>query len=113
MAFRPPSAPAAPGKGKKTVSPPSKVQPPLVLADDTEPQLPKLPYAALVRGYGRYNLSIVEARQAQLLTPFSALELGKSLPRSEDNLTPEKKLWGDQQSLSKVRPPGAGTGRQA
>lgn len=111
MASEPPCAPGspeAPDKGKKTVSQQCEVQPPLVHSGDIEHPPQKLHRAALVRGYGRFHLSIVEARQAQLLSRLDPLEVGKRSLPSEKHPMPEEKFWGDQESLSKVRPPGAG-----
>ncbi|XP_003998043.2 WD repeat-containing protein 88 isoform X1 [Felis catus] len=105
MASEPPCAPGspeAPDKGKKTVSQQCEVQPPLVHSGDIEHPPQKLHRAALVRGYGRFHLSIVEARQAQLLSRLDPLEVGKRSLPSEKHPMPEEKFWGDQESLSKI-----------
>ncbi|XP_053065947.1 WD repeat-containing protein 88 isoform X3 [Acinonyx jubatus] len=105
MASEPPCAPGspeAPDKGKKTVSQQCEVQPPLVPSGDIEHPPQKLPRAALVRGYGRFRLSIVEARQGQLLSRLDPLEVGKRSLPSEKRSMPEEKFWGDQESLSKI-----------
>lgn len=111
MASQPPcapSAPEAPDEGKETVSHLCKEQLPLVPSGDIEHLSPKLPYAALVRAYGRFKLSIADARQSQLLPPFDPLKVDKGSLPPKKHPVPEKKFWGSQESLSKVRPPGAG-----
>ncbi|XP_042826071.1 WD repeat-containing protein 88 isoform X5 [Panthera tigris] len=105
MASEPPCAPGspeAPDKGKKTVSQQCEVQPLLVPSGDIAHPPQKLPRAALVRGYGRFHLSIVEARQGQLLSGLDPLEVGRRSLPLEKHPMPEEKFWGDQESLSKI-----------
>ncbi|KAF0884552.1 WD repeat-containing protein 88 [Crocuta crocuta] len=105
MASQPPcapSAPEAPDEGKETVSHLCKEQLPLVPSGDIEHLSPKLPYAALVRAYGRFKLSIADARQSQLLPPFDPLKVDKGSLPPKKHPVPEKKFWGSQESLSKI-----------
>ncbi|XP_029781645.1 WD repeat-containing protein 88 [Suricata suricatta] len=105
MASQPPCVPGSPGapdKGKKTGSHLCTEQPPLVPSGDIEQPPHKLPYAALVRGYGRFNLSIVDTRQVPLLPLLDPLKVGKGPLPPKKHPMPEKKFWGSQESLSKI-----------
>lgn len=79
-----------------------------VPSSDLEQLFHKLPGVALMRAYGRFKLSTLEARQDRLLAPYDPLEVSKASPPPKEHPKPEKKFWGDQETLSKVRPRGWG-----
>ncbi|CAD7692832.1 unnamed protein product [Nyctereutes procyonoides] len=100
MASQPPCAPSCPetpDEGGK-----AKVPLPPVSSGDLEQPPHKLPCAALVKAYGRLKLSMLEARQGRLLAPVDSLELTRASPPPEEEPTPERKFWGDQETLSKI-----------
>nr|XP_035974265.1 WD repeat-containing protein 88 [Halichoerus grypus] len=105
MASQPPCAPCSPeclDEDGKTVSQLRSVQLPSVLSSDLEQLFHKLPGTALIRAYGRFKLSTLEARQDGLLAPFDPLEVSKDSPPPQEHPKPEKKFWGDQETLSKI-----------
>lgn len=115
MASQPPCAPCSPeclDEDGKTVSQLRSVQLPSVLSSDLEQLFHKLPGTALIRAYGRFKLSTLEARQDGLLAPFDPLEVSKDSPPPQEHPKPEKKFWGDQETLSKVRLRGWGEERR-
>lgn len=107
MASQPPSAPLCSESlddDLKTVSELRTVKLPLMPSSDLEHLFRKLP--AVIRAYGRFKLLTLEARQNRLLAPLDPLEVSKDSPPPEEHPKSEKKFWGDQETLSKVRPQG-------
>lgn len=103
-----PCSPESPGEDRKVVSQLRSVQLSSVPSSDLEQLFHKLPGVALMRAYGRFKLSTLEARQDRLLAPCDPLEVSKASPPPKEHPKPEKKFWGDQETLSKVRPRGWG-----
>ena len=104
MASQPPCAPSSPKypeEGGKTEPQECGVQPPLVPAPDGAHHPSKLPWAALVRAFGHFRVSMLETQQDQMLAPLDPLAVDQELPKKLS--MPEKKFWGDQEPLSKVR----------
>lgn len=107
MASQPPSAPLCSESlddDLKTVSELRRVKLPSMPSSDLEHLFRKLP--AVIRAYGRFKLLTLEARQNRLLAPLDPLEVSKDSPPPEEHPKSEKKFWGDQETLSKVRPQG-------
>ncbi|XP_038385383.1 WD repeat-containing protein 88 isoform X3 [Canis lupus familiaris] len=92
-----PSCPETPDEGGK-----AKVPLPPVSSGDLERPPHELPCAAPVKAYGRLKLSMLEARQGRPLAPVDSLGLTRASPPPEEEPTPERKFWGDQETLSKI-----------
>lgn len=97
-----PSSPKAVDKNRKTALQESTMQLPLdpVAKSTQEPH--RMPWDALVKSYTQIKLSILEAQQGRLLASLNPLDLNQDLPPPLPPMA-EKKSWGDQEPLSKVR----------
>lgn len=71
----------------------------------------KLPWATLVKAIGHFKQSITDIRQSHMLAHFNPLAMDQKLPEKQKYLMPEKKFWGDQEPLSKVRTALVGGGQ--
>lgn len=89
------------GKDGKTALQRRSVQPPLVPGAEGARGRRKLPWVTLIRAVGRFQRLISEFRQNQTLSSLNPLAMEVKAPQKRP--VPEKKFWGDQEPLSKVR----------
>lgn len=100
-----------PNKGGKTAPQEYSVEPILVPVADGALGPRKLPWATLVKAIGHFKQSIRDIRQSHMLAHFNPLATDQKLPEKQKYPMPEKKIWGDQEPLSKVRTALVGVGQ--
>lgn len=88
-------------KDGRTAPQQRSLQLPLVPGAEGAPGRRRLRWLTLMKAICGFKRLIAEVRRGQTLSSISPLAMGQKMPKMQQ--MPEKKFWGDQEPLSKVR----------